>query len=243
MKMKNKKSLLLVIILALGAAGFFTYKNFHSKTGDTQNGPKYVPQARDSIDKQYTLINVPFTSQAPLGHWEDPRQQDGCEEASILMAWLWIKNKTMTPQEAEKAITDTSDFEQARYGNFHDFNAEDTQKLMKDYYGYTNTSVRINPSIDDMKSQLRQDKILLIPTNGQKLHNPHYQQPGPTTHMLVVKGFDESKQQFITNDPGTRSGESYIYNYQTVYGAMVDYPSGNHGPQEGRPKAMIIVSK
>ena len=231
--------ILILIIVAAGAA-FYIFKKNEAGKPVVSN---YNSSTPDEIKADKVLLNVPFTSQAPLGHWSDPRQEDGCEEASLLMAWLWIKNQTLTPTQAEKAITDISDFELQRYGNFHDFDAEDTAKLMTDYYHYDKHMVTINPTIEDIKNALRNEKLVLVPANGQKLNNPHYTAPGPTTHMLVIKGFDDSKNQFITNDSGTKFGESYVYNYQTLYNAIVNYPTGDHESQAGRPKAMIAIQK
>ena len=114
---------------------------------------------------------------------------------------------------------------------------------MTDYYSYSKHEVKIDPSIDDIKNALRAGGVVLVPANGQKLNNPHYKQPGPITHMLLIKGFNDSKKQFITNDPGTKFGEGYAFDYETVFNAMVDYPSGNHDSQTGRPKAMITIKK
>ena len=249
--MQNKKIVKIILIISIiaasGASAFYFYK---AKTGETLPVPDpknaYVPgpTAKPAvIEVDHVLINVPFTTQAPLAHWEDPRQQDGCEEAAILMAWLWINHSTMSPQQAETAIIEISEFEQATYGNYHDFNAEDTAKLFQDYYHYDKVDFQLNPTIEDIKMALKLGKLVLVPTNGQLLGNPHYKQPGPTTHMLVIKGFDDNKKEFITNDPGTRFGEGYTYNYDVLFSAMIDYPSGDHESQVGRPKSMVIVEK
>ncbi len=42
---------------------------------------------------QLVTQSVPFTVQAPLGDWTDARQQDGCEEASVLMAMAWVRDE------------------------------------------------------------------------------------------------------------------------------------------------------
>lgn len=232
---------ILIIAAAIGAAAFKYYQR--ENLGLPINNA-YIPNNQDMIQVDYVLLNVPFTSQAPNGNWSDLRQEDGCEEASVLMAWLWIQGQSIGKNEAEKAIIAMADFEQERYGNYHDFDADDTARFMKDYYGYDKFFITKDPSIGDIKLQLRQGNVVLVPANGQKLNNPNYKQPGPLTHMLIIKGFDEVKGEFITNDPGTRNGEGYVYKYQTLYNAMVDYPSGiTHGSQEGRPKAMIVVQK
>ena len=79
--------------------------------------------------------------------------------------------------------------------------------------------------------------------NGQLLHNPNFKQPGPERHMLVIIGFDPRKKQFITNDPGTRNGANYRYNYTTLYNAIRDYPTGYNKPIKKVEKNIIIVGK
>ncbi|MEJ0021109.1 MAG: C39 family peptidase [Candidatus Doudnabacteria bacterium] len=203
----------------------------------------FNPTVPDAVQASYVKLNVPFTSQAPTGNWADPREEDGCEEASVLMAWSWIKDQPLNPTDALKTILDMSAFETAHYGNYDDTDAQDTAKFFTDYYGYTNLEVKIDPSIDDIKNELRAGKLVLAPANGQKLGNPHYTAPGPLTHFMVIKGFDDSKGIFITNDAGTQYGKDYTYKYQVLYDALVNYPSGHHESQAGRPKAMIVVTK
>ncbi len=238
------KKILIGLIILTAFAFALVWQRWNREIPARQNTEAvYTPNKPDVVKASSVLLNVPFTSQAPNGNWDDPRQQDGCEEASILMAWLWISGKTMTPDEAEKEIIAISEFEEVNYGNYHDTNAADTMKVMKAYYNYDKLSVKINPTVEDIKNELRQGRLVLVPANGQKLGNPNFKQPGPLTHMLVIRGFDDAKNEFTTNDPGTRKGEGYIYDYNTVYEAMVDYPTGMHLSQEGRPKSMIVISK
>ncbi len=232
-----------IVVAAAGASAYFVVERRNNTRYVPPVQNQYLPNTPDKIEKDRVLINVPFTSQAPNAKWSDPRQQDGCEEAAILMAWLWINNDTMTKNEAEQAIIATAEYELKQYGNYHDTSAEDTAKLMREYYGHTKLEVKTNPTIDDIKSALSNGKVVLVPANGKRLNNPNFTNGGPETHFLVIKGFDEPKKQFITNDPGTRLGEGYVYDYQTLYDAMVNYPTGHHLSQEGRPKAMIVVSK
>ena len=240
MKLRFSYKFFILIFLAfVFAAILFIFQ----KPPQVGEAPETIfnPATPDVVLADQVLLNVPFTSQAPLADWIDPRHQEGCEEASLLMAWLWINGQNMTKDEAEKTIEDMAAFELYTYGNFRDTNSYDTARVMKDYYQYEKTEVKINPTIEDIKNALRQGKLVLVPVNGQKLNNPNFKRPGPTTHMLVIKGFDNSKNQFITNDPGTRLGESYIYDYPVVYDAMVDYPTGDHLSQDDRPKSMIVI--
>ncbi|MDO8335185.1 MAG: C39 family peptidase [Candidatus Saccharibacteria bacterium] len=190
------------------------------------------------------LLSVPFVAQAPNANWDDPRQQDGCEEASLVMAYAWATGATsINKNDAEKTIIAMSEFEKEEYGNYLDLNAQDTAKLMKDYYNYSKTRVDLNITMDDIKRELSAGNLVIVPANGKKLNNPNFSSGGPVTHMLIIKGYDDAKQQVITNDPGTRNGNGYVYSYTTIFNAMVNYPSGYHEDQTGQPKAMIVVMK
>jgi len=79
------------------------------------------------------------------------------------------------------------------------------------------------------------------------LNNPNFKQPGPIYHMLVIKGYNS--WEFITNDPGTRKGNSFKYPYSTLINAVHDW---NHdlavgGMTEAEmaqgAKVMIAVSR
>ena len=78
-----------------------------------------------------------------------------------------------------------------------------------------------------------------MPAAGELLDNPHFKSP-PLYHMLVVRGFDSHQDIFITNDPGTRRGESYAYNRQKLFAAIHDW---NNGDVLNGDKKMIVVGR
>ena len=91
---------------------------------------------KEEIIKQ-VLFEVPFLVQAPTGEWDDPRFQDACEEAAVIMAWHWILgDKELTTDQAQGEILDLVDWQIKRHGNYTDTSATSTAQLMKDYYGY-----------------------------------------------------------------------------------------------------------
>lgn len=206
-----------------------------------------IPVTVDSLkatDPTAILLNVPFTPQAPDGHWEDQRFQDGCEEASVLMAVKWVKGESLTLVEAKATILDMADWELQSYGMFADTNAQDTaDRLLRDYFSYKKYKVSKDVTAKNIITQLQAGKLVLVPANGRKLFNPHYKAPGPEQHMLVIRGYSPSTDEFITNDPGTRVGEGYRYPTAVLVEAVVDYPTGNHLPTVTSQKAMIIVAK
>jgi uncharacterized membrane protein (UPF0127 family) len=186
---------------------------------------------------------VSFSPQAPFGEWSDDRQEDGCEEASIVMAHYWKQGKSLTREQVFAEIIALSAYEKKAYGYYNDTSAEDTAKLFRDYYKIDGVSARGDASVDSIKQELSAGNLVITPMNGQELHNPYYTAPGPPRHMILIIGYDDVKQEFITNDPGTRRGEGYRYPYDVFVNAIHDYPSGNKIPGVNGKRMMIVVEK
>lgn len=186
---------------------------------------------------------VSFSPQAPFGEWSDERQEDGCEEASIAMAYYWKQGKSLTREQALAEIFALSSYEKKAYGYYNDTSAEDTAKLFRDYYKIDGVSALGDASADSIKRELLAGNLVITPMNGQELHNPYYTAPGPPRHMILIIGYDDVKQEFITNDPGTRRGEGYRYPYQVFVNAIHDYPSGKNVPGVNGKRMMIVIKK
>lgn len=189
-------------------------------------------------------LPVQFTSQAPFGEWSDPRQQDGCEEASAFMAVKWARGEQFTSAEAKSAIVGMSDWEKMTFGVFMDTSIDDTaERLLRRYLDFSNFEVKKNIGSADIKSALSQGHVVIVTIDGQRIANPYFQGGGPARHMLVVTGYDSATDEFITNDPGTSLGGGYRYSASVLHSSLRDYPSGDHAPLTALPTAMIIVSK
>jgi len=196
------------------------------------------------------VIAVPFSSQAPLANWQDARQQDGCEEATALMAMAWVKGEGAKAKEKiskaswEKKIVALSDFEKKKYGEYRDVTLSDMVKwIFKDYFKYDKVSIKPVTNIKDILTELEKDRIVLLPMNGRELKNPNFKAPGPVTHMVLVKGYDYKTKEFITNDPGTRKGGNYRYSEKIILKAIRVYPTGYHLAVKKVKKEMIVVEK
>lgn len=201
-------------------------------------------QTSTPVQIQTILFNVPFTPQAPFGDWKDERQQDGCEEASSLMAMRWVNGQSLTRSDALREILAISEYERLKYGDFHDTSAEDTAKrIFRGYFRYDGVAVKHDIKTADIIGELVKGNLVVTPVNGQKLGNPFFTQPGPYRHMLVMRGWDPKKKEFIVNDPGTKRGEGYRYQEHVIQNALMDYETGHKVPVvEGRT-AMIVVSR
>ncbi len=201
-------------------------------------------KAKFDLSKKILLENVPFTSQAPFAGWVDQRQQDGCEESSSLMAVRWALDQGLTQSEALREITGISDWLLKKYGEYRDISARDTiDWIFKDYFQYQKAYLVREIAINDIIETLAEGRLVITPMNGQIMHNPNYRSPGPSRHMIVIRGYDPATKEFITNDPGTRKGELYRYNVDVLYEAIRDYPTGYHEIIAQIEKNMIVVER
>ena len=232
----------IITITILVLLGIFVLPKFFG-TEEKMSVPESSRELPAGLARQPTLIpDVPFTPQAPLGNWEDERQQSGCEEAAALMAMRWVQGRGLTLAEAEREILAISDYELNTYGEFHDLSAQDfINRIFKGYFNYDNVRVQYGSKKDDITRELSRGNLVLVPTNGQKLNNPYYKLPGPLQHMLVIRGYDPATKEFITNDPGTKRGELFRYPENVVMDAVYEYPTGNHEPVSEIQKVMIVV--
>lgn len=192
------------------------------------------------------VMTVPFTSQAPTGTWSDDRQQNACEEASVLMAMWWVKGeKPTSSQEALKKILDIATYEEETYGTSEDTNPVDTvTRIFEGYYKYKKAKAFSEITLQDIIQEIMKGHLVILPMDGIKLANPHYTQPGPERHMLLIVGYDAKTKEFVTNDSGTRYGSGYRYPETQVFNAIREYPTGEHLPITGAiKKSMIVISK
>ncbi len=191
------------------------------------------------------LQEVPFTPQAPLGNWNDIRQQNACEEASALMAMLWVEGESFADlADAEQRILAITDYEYERYGHHHDVSVADTvERIFKGYFSYEHIELVENASVDMMIAELVKGNLIVAPVNGQQLRNPYFTGRGPREHMIVVVGYDPATKEFITHDPGTKRGANFRYTADALFGALRDYATGYHEPIDDIHKTTIVVKK
>ncbi|MEK9156706.1 MAG: C39 family peptidase, partial [Patescibacteria group bacterium] len=145
-------------------------------------------------------LAVPFTSQAPLGIW-DEFTEETCEEASFLMVYEYYQG---APEGSIDPATADADFrtmvlaqENMGFGV-----SISTAQFLSFAEAYDGTVARVieNPSADDLRALLATGHPVIIPAFGRNLGNPFFTGEGPLYHMLVLRGYTPTT--FITNDPG-----------------------------------------
>lgn len=175
-----------------------------------------------------TILNVPFTAQAPQNQWRTEPFQDACEEATIIMAEAFYYPRTLSQIYVRDRITLFSNYEMKQFGFYKDTSAAYTARLTNELSKIWGHVVE-NPSVDDVKAQIDSGHPVMYMAYAPALHNPRYSGGHNPYHVLLIIGYDDEHQQFITNDPGTRIGKGYRYSYTTIINANHDYMSRNNG--------------
>ena len=217
---------------------------------ETENGQNASQEVVPSIaeekkheEKLATITDhtVPFVVQAPDGDWKNPRYQDGCEEATALMALRWAEGKTIA--DAKRELGAISRDMEKKLGTFHDTSISDTFAYAKTQLGTGSVTLEKNATTQTIRDAILHGSIVAVTVDGRKLGNPNFTPPGPAYHMLLVRGYDSSVDAFITNDPGTRRGEGYRYNANVLFSAMQTYDTGHHGPVHPEDKTILVFSR
>ena len=110
--------------------------------------------------------------------------------------------------------------------------------FIEEYYGLKAVVID-NPSVEDIKELVAAGKPVIVPAAGRELGNPNFTGEGPLYHMYVIRGY--TADTFITNDPGTRNGENYVYDTDVVMDSMRDWNNGD--PTTGAHRIFYIEPK
>ncbi|MEY4723705.1 MAG: hypothetical protein RLZZ324_1218 [Candidatus Parcubacteria bacterium] len=194
--------------------------------------PETVTIAKN-LPVQFNL-KVPMVFQAPFKIWDDIHE-DACEEASALMLRAYENDvASYTPDQMETMIQDLVTYENATFGDYHNTTAAQTTRMLQEHLGVKGAKVVTITSIDDIKSEIAAGRPVAVPADGKALPNPNFRNGGPVYHMLVIKGYTKDGK-FVSNDPGTRLGENFVYDQQALFDAIHDYNGGDvpHGAKVG----------
>ncbi len=197
--------------------------------------PELVIEQTEQLPAQFNLA-VPFTSQAPTGNW-DALHEDACEEASFYMVQQFYAG---TPAgKLDTSLVDT-EFEamidlQTSLGLGYSITVAESVEFILKHYGLKAVVID-DPSVLAIKELIVAGKPVIVPAAGRELGNPFFSGDGPLYHMLIIRGYTETT--FITNDPGTRMGENYVYDFPVLMSAIGDWNSGD--PVTGASRILYI---
>jgi uncharacterized protein YvpB len=162
--------------------------------------------------------DVTFASQAPFSNWALP-YQEACEEASLIMAYKYFANEKLDKQIMDNEIKKLVDWQNKTFGYYTDTNLEEVKYIAEEYFNL-DVEVSEKVEVDFIKQMISDGNLIIVPASGRDLDNPNFTAPGPIFHMLVIRGYD--RNEFITNDPGTRKGLKFKYKYSNLIDSIHD---------------------
>ena len=184
-----------------------------------------APNARAA---EFINLPVPFTPEAPDGLMVKP-WNNACEEATLVMLDEYYAGKTndvIAKPVAKKLILNYINIENKIFGYNGNTDAKEMVKLANEYSKYFEARVVTNPTITQIKDELKAKRPVAALVYGFKLQNPRilFSRSGSYYHTFVIKGFDEKTKEFIVNDNGDlKKGLDLRYSYDTIMDALADY--------------------
>jgi Peptidase_C39 like family len=188
----------------------------------------------------HVLLQVPFTTQAPLNNWA--QHQESCEAANLTMLHLyWQKEGSVVidPHAADASIATIDSWKPAA-------DLDDTQvgELAKQHWGYAYRLVPNDPQV--IAQQLAAGRPLLAEVRTHGLGNSHYpgysnhyEQTGwSVPHFVTIIGYDSAGVWL--NDPGISWGRGYHITYAQLTHAIDDLDQ--HHPALSQGQVLLLIA-
>lgn len=176
----------------------------------------------------FVNLPVPFTPEAPDGLMVKP-WNNACEEATLVMLDEYYSGNTdltIPKARAKKLMLNYINIENKIFGYNGNTDAKEMVKLVNEYSKYFEARIITNPTLEQIKDELRAKRPVAALIYGFKLQNPRilFSRSGSYYHTFVIKGFDDKTKEFIVNDNGDlKKGLDLRYSYDTIMNALADY--------------------
>lgn len=187
----------------------------------------------------HILLQVPYTTQAPLGNWA--QHQESCEEATLTMLssyWARDPSVVIDPNAADASIAALVRWQVQNWGSEDDLTDHRMGELAKGYYGYAYQIVPNAPQA--IREQLAAGRPLIAGVRTHSLGNPdypgyrnHYEQTGwSVPHFVLVIGYDGDGVWL--NDPGISKGRGYHVTFAQLAHAIDSLEQHHPALNEGQ---------
>jgi hypothetical protein len=188
----------------------------------------------------HILLQVPFTTQAPLNNWA--QHQESCEAANLTMLvayWQHDSSVVINPHVADATIRQIDGWKPQP-----DLNDTMLGELAQQHYGYTYRLVPDDRQV--IAEQLAAGRPLLAEVRTHGLGNPrypgyssHYEQTGwSVPHFVLIIGYDSSGVWL--NDPGISWGRGYHISYAQLAHAIDDLDQ--HHPALNQGQVLLLLA-
>jgi hypothetical protein len=188
----------------------FSYAN----SSTSSRTPSSTPPASQ---KTKVILDVPFITEVADNKWTGA-WKNACEEASIVMVeQFYLGMKPHNRAAAEKIMLELFAWENQNLGHNANSDAAETARIINEYSSFS-AIIKREPTLSDIKDELRAGRPVISLHNGFELNNPHipFLASGSGYHMMVIVGFDDEKKEFIVNDDGWEGGLDSRYPYATI---------------------------
>lgn len=247
---KYKIFIFILVLLVLISLGFFYFYTKQDSSKDatsdstkkekTQEDSETTDEASEKIilPKEYDL-KIPFVPQAPFGVWDD-LHNNACEETALLLVHYYYQGLNLNREKADTEIRAMVDFEIRKYGTHKNLTIIEVADLAREFYSYQDVRLEYDFSWKDLKKEIMLGHPVIVPLAGRLLYNPYFRPPGPIYHMFIIRGYTD--EHLVTNDVGTKRGESYRYTYEILDSALHDWTGNPNTITSGR-RVMLVIKK
>lgn len=197
-----------IILLFSGIIFYLNIFKFSSTSLQKKSKPKNIE------------LSVPYISQFPNGNSTNP-WANACEEASAVMIEYYYQNiQNPSEPEAIDKMQKIFEWENKSWGYNQDTTAEETKEFINAQTLF-NAKIKTNPTINDIKNELQNNRPVIAFVNQFKFYNETpSDSKGASLHVFVITGFDDEAEEFIINEPAR---DKKRYSYQTLLNSLHDY--------------------
>ena len=186
------------------------------------------------------LLQVPFTTQAPLNNWA--QHQESCEAATLTMLmayWQHNASVVLDPRAADASINQIDAWKPQP-----DLNNTLMGQLAEQHFGMTYQLVPNDPKV--IAEQLAAGRPLIAEVRTHALGNSrypgyssHYEQNGwSVPHFILIIGYDATGVWL--NDPGISWGRGYHISFAQLAHAIDSLDQ--HHPALNQGQVLLVVA-
>ncbi len=188
----------------------------------------------------HVLLQVPFTTQAPLNNWA--AHQESCEAANLTMLVAYWQHDTsivIDPHVADATIHQIDGWKPQP-----DLNDTMMGQLAQQHWGYAYSLLPNDPTTIAQELSAGRPLLAEVRTHGLgNGHYPgyysHYEQTGwSVPHFVLIIGYDSTGVWL--NDPGISWGRGYHISYAQLTHAIADLDQ--HHPALSQGNVLLLIA-
>ena len=210
----------------------------HAQPLPVEVGPGTMPTPTPLPSQM--LLQVPFTTQAPLNNWA--QHQESCEAATLTMLvsyWQHSSAVVIEPHAADASINQID-----KWKSQPDLNVTMMGELAEQHFGFAYRIVPNDPKV--IAEQLSAGRPLIAEVRTHALGNPrypgystHYEQNGYSVpHFILIIGYDSTGVWL--NDPGISWGRGYHISYAQLAHAIDSLDQ--HHPALNQGQVLLLLA-